>query len=153
MRAYYICIKHLKTTFEEDDDVNTVVTESFLDMDNWRGNLYPIVDINVINEVYLTTTAVTRFNVEITVLTPRDMSNEVTLDKFWRHDNRHDNWNLTHSILKTARVKILKDHLDTEIGLNAATSATRFFAVKENLFDGWQQTWTIDIPDDLTSIC
>lgn len=153
MRQYYDLIKHLKTTFEEDRDVSTVVTEGYLDMDNWRHSIFPMVDINVLSETLTDSTAVTRFNVEITVLDVRDKNNEEVNDKFWRNDNRHDIWNTTHSILKTARNKLIKDHLDTEITLTSATDAERFIWAKENHLDGWQQTWTIDLPDTYTTIC
>lgn len=153
MRSYYEIIKHLKTTFEEDRDVSTVVTEGYIDMDNWKKNVYPIVDINVIDDAPTDSTAITRFNVQITVLDIRDINKEEVIDKFWRNDNRHDNWNTTHSILKTARNKMIKDHLDTDITIDTYTNAERMIIAKENMLDGWQQTWTIDVPDNLTTIC
>ena len=57
MRTYYELIKHLKTTFEEDVDVSTVVTEGYNDMDNWRKSVFPIVDVFVIDEAYIESTA------------------------------------------------------------------------------------------------
>lgn len=153
MRAYYDLIKHLKTVFEEDINVSTVVTEGYNDMDNWKKNIYPVVDVFVVNEVVTNNTAVTRFNVEITVLDIRDINKEEVNDKFWRNDNRHDNWNTTHAILKTARNKMFKNHLDTDITLESATTAERLIVVKENTLDGWQQSWTIDVPDEQTTIC
>ena len=153
MRTYYDLIQHLKTTFEEDSDVQTVVTEGYIDMDNWKKNVYPIVDINVLNSPFVENSGISRFNVEITVLDIRDINNEQVNDKFWRNDNRHDNWNLTYAILNTALTKIVKDHLATDISLDTATNAERFNSVKENVLDGWQQTWTIDMPDTLTTIC
>ncbi len=153
MRTYYELIKHLKTTFEEDRDVSTVVTEGVTDMDTWKKNVYPIVDVFVISEIPTESTAITRYSVEITVLDVRDFNKEEIVDKFWRNDNRHDNWNTTQSILKTARNKMIKNHLDTDITLESYTDAERMIFIKENTLDGWQQTWIIDVPDDLTTIC
>ncbi len=153
MRTYYELIKHLKTTFEEDRDVSTVVTEGYTDMDTWKKNVYPIVDVFVINEIQNESTAISRYTVEITVLDVRDINKEQITDKFWRNDNRHDGWNLTQSILKTARNKIIKNHLDTDITLESYSDAERMVVVKNNMLDGWQQTWVIDVPDDLTTIC
>ncbi len=153
MRTYYELLKHLKTTFEEDQDVSTVVTEGVTDMDTWKKNVYPIVDVFVISEIPTESTAITRYSVEITVLDVRDFNKEEITDKFWRNDNRHDTWNLTQSILKTARNKMIKNHLDTDITLESYTDAERMIFIKENTLDGWQQTWVIDVPDDLTTIC
>jgi hypothetical protein len=112
------------------------------------------VDIFVIDEQFIEeTSSISRFTVEITVLDIRDVNKEAVNDKFWRNDNRHDIWNTTHSILKTARTKVLKDYNDEDIILVSATSATRLSLVKSNMLDGWQQTWTVDVPDDFTTIC
>jgi hypothetical protein len=153
MRSYYDLIQHLKTTFEEDVNVNTVVSEGYPDIDHWRKSIFPIVDINVIGEDETGNTAITRFNVEITVLDIRDFNKEDVNDKFWRNDNRHDIWNTTHAILKTARNKLIKDHLNTDITVDSYTSAERMSAVLTNTLDGWQQTFTIDVPDTFTTIC
>lgn len=153
MRTYFDLIKHLKDVFEEDQNVSTVVTEGYNDMDNWKKNVYPIVDIFVSNEVGTDSTALARFNVEVTVLDIRDINKEQVNDKFWRNDNRHDNWNTTLAILRTARNKMIKNHLDTDIVLTDATIAERIVLQKENLLDGWTQTWTIDVIDEQTTIC
>lgn len=153
MRSYYDLIQHLKTVFEEDRDVRTVVTEVYPDIEHWKKNVYPIVDINVLSDESIESTSVTRFSVEITVLDIRDVNKEEVRDKFWRNDNRHDIWNTTHSILKTARNKMIKNHLDTDITIDSYTSAERQTFVLSNALDGWQQTWNIDVPDNYTTIC
>lgn len=153
MNTYNELIKYLKTTFEADSMVSTVTTDGYNDMDNWRKNVYPIVDINVLNEPFTENTAISRYNVEITVADIRDVNKEEVNDKFWRNDNRHDNWNTTHKILKTARGKVKTDNNDSGIELVTATPAERLIFVKENALDGWQQTWTIDVDDDYTTIC
>lgn len=153
MRTYYTLIKHIKVVFEEDINVSTVTTDSFADMDNWKKNVYPIVNVFTIEEQVTDNTAISRYTVEITVLDIRDINKEEVNDKFWHNDNRHDNWNATQAILKTARNKMIKNHLDTDITIESYTSAERIIVTKENLLDGWQQTWIIDVPDNLTTIC
>lgn len=153
MRTYYELIKHLETVFEEDQDVSTVTTEGYQDMDNWKQSIFPMVDVFVINELQTENTAISRYTVEITVLDIRDFNNEEVIDKFWRNDNRHDIWNTTQSILKTARNKMIKDHLGTDITLESYTDVKRVIFEKANTLDGWQQTWIIDVPDTLTTIC
>ena len=153
MRTYYELIKHLKVVFEEDINVSTVTTDSSADMDNWKKNIYPIANVFVVEELVTENTAISRYSVEITVLDIRDINKEQVNDKFWLNDNRHDNWNTTQAILKTARNKMLKNHLETDITIESYTSAERIIITKENLLDGWQQTWIIDVPDTLTTIC
>lgn len=152
MRTYYELIKKIKVVFEEDQDVSTVTTEGYQDMDNWKQNIYPIVDVFVVNEIATENTAITRYNVEITVLDIRDFNNEEVIDKFWRNDNRHDNWNTTQSILKTARNKFIKNQ-DIDVTIFSYSDAERIVFEKANTLDGWQQTWTIDVNDQLTTIC
>lgn len=150
MRTYYDLLNYLKSVFESDDMVNTITTEGYNDMDNWRKSIYPMVDIFIPSSPYVDSTAVTRYDVEITVLDIRDWNNEVVNDKFWRNDNRHDNWDTTRAILKLAQNKITKNQ---DITLATATGAERIVFGKENGLDGWQQTFTIDVPDTYTSIC
>lgn len=150
MRTYYELLKYLKEVFEDDDHTNTITTEGYMDMDNWKKSVYPMVDVFISGSPYIDSTAITRYNVEITVLDIRDFNKEVVNDKFWRNDNRHDNWNLTRAILKRGQNKITKNQ---DITLVTATDAERIVFGKENGLDGWQQTFTIDVPDTYTSVC
>jgi hypothetical protein len=156
MNTYYELIKNLKTIFEQDSDINTVISEGDTTaIDNYKKNIFPLVHIEVVNSPYTgkLNTALTRFNVEITVVNLRDVNKEIVNDKFWLNDNRHDNWNMTRAILKKAQNKIIKDTTGTYITLESSTDAERLSWRFENTLDGWQQTWTLDVPDDLTTVC
>jgi hypothetical protein len=153
MNAYYRLINTLRSTFEEDSRVSTVVTGDTSDLDIYKKNIYPLVHINVLNRSFVgfETTALNRYNVEVTVVDIRDINKEIVNDKFWLNDNRHDNWNETDSILKTAENKLIKSSGDvviTEVGTSELLSFH-----KENALDGWQQSWTIDVADTYTKIC
>lgn len=152
MNTYYQLLTHLKTTFEEDDRVNNVVTGDF---EEWRADLFQLVHIDITDSPFIgnANTSTVRFNVTISVLDIRDKNNEDSKDRFWKNDNRHDSWNDTLSILNLARNKVIKDHLGNDIELVTATSADRATWVYGNGLDGWVQTWTIDVPDNFTSIC
>lgn len=152
MRTYYNLLNHLKTTFEEDDRVANVVTGDF---EEWRKDMFQLVHISFDDSPFLglDNTSTIRFNITINVLDIRDVNKEDVKDRFWHNDNRHDSWNDTFSILSIARNKIVKDHLDTNITLVTATNAEPITYAYGNGLDGWQQTWTIDVPDDFTTIC
>lgn len=152
MNTYYSLIKHLKTVFEEDNDVNTVVTG---DWEQWRKDLFTIVHIDVVDSepAVIQNTSVVTYNVLISVMNIRDVNKEEDKDKFWFNDNRHDNWNTTRAILRRAENKLIKDHLGTDITLTSSTTAVRQNWVYMNGLDGWEQTWTIDVPDLLSTVC
>ena len=155
MNSYYTLIETLKRIFEDDDRVSTIVTGDTSDVDVYKRNIYPLVHIVVTDSPYLeqNTSVVTRYNVEVTVVDIRDINKEQKRDKYWLNDNRHDNWNLTRSILKEAEVKLIKDKFRTDVTLDSAGSAIPLTFAKENLLDGWQQGWSIDSPDLFVDQC
>ena len=155
MNTYYELIKHLKTIYEQDIDVNTVVTGDANDVDNYKKNIFPLVHLHIIDSPFISeaTTALTRYNVEVTCVDIRDINKEAVNDKFWMNDNRHDNLNLTRAILKKAENKFIKNILNTDITLITSTSAIPLMFAKQNTLDGWQQTLTMDVPDLLTTVC
>jgi hypothetical protein len=152
MNTYYELIKHIKETFEEDLRVNNVVTGDF---EQWKKDLFILVHLDVTDSPFLgnSNTGVVNFNVVINVLDIRDFNKEDFKDRFWHNDTRHDSWNDTLSILNTARNKVIKDHLQNDITLTTATSAEKVSYAMMNGLDGWTQTWTIEVPDDFTSVC
>lgn len=152
MNTYYNLLTHLKTTFEEDDRVSNVVTGDF---EEWRKDMFLLVHIDINSSPFLgnQNTSTIRFNVDINVLDIRDVNKEDVKDRFWHNDTRHDSWNDCLSVLNLARNKIIKDHLDNLITLSGATDAQRITYAYGNGLDGWSQTWTIDVPDNFTSIC
>jgi len=155
MNTYYKLITTIKDTFEEDARVNTVTTSGDDDIDINKKNLYPLVHLNVLDSPFITldTTAVVRYNVEVTVVDIRDINKEIINDKFWLNDNRHDNWNETRSILKEAQNKLVKNINGSDVTITSATAANILSFAKENTLDGWQETWTVDVPDIYTKSC
>lgn len=153
--SYNTLIETIKDTFESDTMVSTVVTGDATEVDNYKKNLFPLVHLDVTDSVFLgiTNTSTTQYNVTITVVDIRDVNKEDDRDKFWANDNRHDNWNRTRHILRTAEVKMIKEVYGEDINLVTASSAELLSFVRENTLDGWQQTWTIDIPDNYVKAC
>jgi len=153
--SYNSLIETLKETFESDDMVSTVVTGDATEVDNYKKNLFPLVHIEVDNSPFLgvANTSSSQYNVIITVVDIRDINKEEDRDKFWKNDNRHDNWNTTRHILRTAEVKMIKEIYGENINLVTTTGAELLSFVRENTLDGWQQTWTIDVPDEYVRAC
>ena len=153
--SYNSLIETLKETFESDAMVSTVVTGDATEVDNYKKNLFPLVHIEVDNSPFLgvANTSSSQYNVIITVVDIRDINKEEDRDKFWKNDNRHDNWNTTRHILRTAEVKMIKEIYGENINLVTTTGAELLSFVRENTLDGWQQTWTIDVPDEYVRAC
>jgi len=153
--SYNSLIETLKETFESDAMVSTVVTGDATEVDNYKKNLFPLVHIEVDNSPFLgvANTSSSQYNVIITVVDIRDINKEEDRDKFWKNDNRHDNWNTTRHILRTAEVKMIKEIYGENINLVTTTGAEKLSFVRENTLDGWQQTWTIDVPDEYVRAC
>ena len=151
MNTYYEVIKYLKETFEEDSRVNNVVTG---DYEQWKKDVFLLVHLDVVSSPFtnLLNTSTIFFDVDITVLDIRDVNKENVKDRFWHNDTRHDSWNDTLSVLNLARNKVIKD-IDRDITISAATQAYKITFAYMNGLDGWQQTWTIEVPDNFTSVC
>lgn len=152
MRTYYELLNHLKITFEEDERVNNVVTG---DHEEWRKDMFILTHIEFVDSPLIDplNTSTIRYNIQIEVLDIRLVNKENVKDRFWHNDNRHDSWNDTISILNIARNKVIKDHLGNDITLVTATNAEPITYAYGNGLDGWRQVWTIDVPDNFTSIC
>lgn len=152
MNTYYRLITQLKEIFEQDAAVNTVVTGDF---EEWRKDIFAIVHLEVESSEFvgLQSTNVTRYNVSINALDIRDVNKLEDRDKFWHNDNRHDNWNTMRAVLKRAENKMIKDTMGTDITLTGATAAVPVMYGFMGGLDGWQQTWTIDVPDEDTNPC
>ena len=120
-----------------------------------KKNLFPLVHIDVNDSPFtnVDNTSTSQYNVIITVVDIRDINKEDDRDKFWRNDNRHDNWNLTRAILRTAEVKMIKEMFGENVSLNSAQVLSYFPCSGENTLDGWQQTWNIQVPDEYVKTC
>ena len=159
MNTYYELIKQLKTIFEEGAvglKASTVtMEEDYRIIDNYKKNLFPLVHIEVADSPFIgvQNLAAHRFNVIINVLEKRDINKEEVNDKFWSNDNKQDNANKCYAILRVALNKMVKDTLNTDITIESASPAIPVIYAHKNLLDGWQQTWTIDVPDKLTTVC
>ena len=156
MNTYYSLIQTLKTIFEQDVNVSTVtMQDDHKIIDTYKKNLYPLVHLNILSSPFVGTQnlAVTRYDIEVNVLDIRDINKEEVNDKFWLNDNRAENLDTTRAILKLALNKMVKDTLDNDITVNSASAAEPVIYAFSNLLDGWKQTWTIDVPDFLTTVC
>jgi hypothetical protein len=153
--SYFLTIETLKKVFESDDRTSTVITGDASEVDNYKKNLFPLVHLDVTDSPFISSlnTSTVQYNVIITVVDIRDVNKKQDRDKFWKNDNRHENWNKTRDILRTGELKIIKDIFDADISASAIGAAELLSFVRENTLDGWQQTFTLDVPDIYVKAC
>jgi len=153
--SYNLLIETLQATFEADEMVSTVITGDATEVDNYKKNQFPLVHIEVVDSggLDIANTSTVSYNCLITVVDIRDINKEEDRDKFWKNDNRHDNWNTTRHILRTGELKMVKETYGENVSLASAGSAELLNIVRENLLDGWQQQWTIEVPDVYVKSC
>tara|TARA_R110002050_G_scaffold237287_1_gene373214 strand:- start:911 stop:1381 length:471 start_codon:yes stop_codon:yes gene_type:complete len=153
--SYNTLIETIKQTFESDALVSTVVSGDATEVDNYKKNLFPLVHIEVENMPFLglQNTSTVDYNVVVTVVDIRDVNKTENRDKFWQNDNRHDNWNTTSFILRTAQTKMIKEIYGDNISLVTASVGNKLDGVRENILDGWQQTWTVSAPNIYIKAC
>jgi len=152
MNTYYNLIEYLKNLFDSDTRVSNVVTGDF---EQWQRDMFLLVHLDVTGSPFIEeqTTSLSRFVITINVLDIRDVNKEDIKDRFWFNDGRHDSWNDTFSVMKLARDKAIKDYLRNDITLVTTTGAERVTYAYMSGLDGWQETWTIDVPDNFTAVC
>lgn len=153
--SYNSLIETIKQTFESDTLVSTVVSGDATEVDNYKKNLFPLVHIEVENMPFLgiQNMSTVEYNVVVTVVDIRDVNKEEDRDKFWQNDNRHDNWNTTAFIIRTAQSKMIKEIYGENISLVTASVGNKLDGVRENILDGWQQTWTVSVPNIYIKAC
>lgn len=154
--SYNLLIQTLKQTFESDDLVSTVITGDATEVDNYRKNLFPLVHIDVESFAPVSNidnTSTVDYSVIITVVDIRDVNKEEDRDKFWKNDNRHDNWNKTAFILRTGLLKMVKEIYGDNVSLLSNSTAELLSFTRENTLDGWQQTWVVSVPDIYVKAC
>lgn len=154
MGTYTSLLTRIKAVFDSNTLVQTIVTGDTSEVDQYKKNAFPLVHVNVLPSPFASqnTTGITRYNVMITVVALRNEAEVPTTDKYWLHDNMHSNLDVTRDILKLGENHMIKDIEESGISLTNGGSADPLTFTRGNLLDGWQQQWTIDVPDSL-SIC
>ena len=114
MNTYTQLLYYIKSLGDADVFVNTVTKSVDENLDIYKGNIFPILNINVTGASY-PSQAVIRYNVELTCIDLRDINKEIVNDKFFENDNEVDNLNETQSVLNRVWLNMIKDFADNDI--------------------------------------
>lgn len=147
MRSFYKSVEVFRDKLELNPDVHTVMfgKPSQAEISKVK-NIYPLVVLNPTGS-NLDTPGVAIFTFTVTALDVRDISKNLTVDKFLSNDNEIDNLNLTHSILNllVKQLRNTSNQYDLEVvSVNSLFPLEMDFV---NLLDGWELDITIQIPN------
>ena len=119
MNSYTQLLNYIKTLGDADIFVNTITKTGEVDLDQYKGNVFPILDISIVNGSF-PSTAVIRYTIELTCVDLRDINKEVVNEKFYENDNEVDNHNETLAVLSRIWLNMIKDFADNNITASEA---------------------------------
>jgi hypothetical protein len=152
MNAYTQLLTYIKTLGEADIFVNTITKDGGADLDTYKGNVFPILDVFVTGASF-PANAVVSYTIELTCVNLRDISKEISTDKFWGQDNEVDNLNETQAVLNRIWLNMVRDFADNNITASEDPTLTPIIYEGENIYDGWTLTMDIDVPNTTISLC
>ena len=152
MNHYSELLRYLKELASADDFINTVTQGDTSEFDLDKGNIFPLLNIDVLNAGFSTGQMIS-FDVEIACMDIRDTNKESIKDKFWKQDNEIDNLNEMLASLNRIWFKMLQDITEQNIKVDDSASLQQVTEWNTNLVDGWLMTFTINIPNNKISLC
>ena len=152
MNSYTQLLNYVKKLAEDDTFVNTITKTGEADLDQYKANVFPILDVFVVNGSF-PSTAVIRYTVELTCINLRDFNKEITTDKFFEGDNEVDNHNECLAVLNRIWLNMIKDFADNNITASETPSFDKIAYEGTNIYDGWQLTFDVDVPNTDISLC
>ena len=150
MNQYTELLRYLRQRLEESEFINTITTGQDIDIN--RANIFPLANIEINNAVF-TSNATIQFSVQIQCLDLRDINKEIVNDKFYENDNAVDNWNNTLSALNGVWVKAHRGFVNLDITASDNPTVTKIELANENLLDGWELDFNVELPTNQISIC
>ena len=148
MNAYTELINWLVALLNADIDVNTVTEGSEIDrIDISKKSIYPLAHIDA-DDVTFNINLYT-FAVSVQVLDQVDYNNEIKTDKLYNNDNRVDVYNTS---LQSLRRLFSELKLNKRIVVEGEPSVQKVSDKKNNII-GWQMNLSIQVPNDIMSIC
>lgn len=152
MNHYTQLLYYIKQLAEADDLVNCVTKGDLEKLDNDNSNTYPLVHINVFAGAF-SNGSTNNFDVQVGAFAKRDINKEVNTDKFWRQDNEVDNHNETNAILNRIWLKMYRDFEENNITASENPTLDKVSFQYANLLDGWILNFTVEMPNDIISLC
>lgn len=152
MNHYTQLLRYIKQLAEQDSFVNTVTQGEFDRLDLDKGNLFPLVHIQI-NSGSFSNGQTLSFNLQVGCFAVRDKVNEIVSDKFWLQDNEVDNMNECLAVLNRLWLKMFKDFENNNITSGQNPTLEPSFFDYKNTLDGWILTFDVEMPNTTISLC
>lgn len=136
--------------FQKDELVNTISTLPTLQIDTQIANIYPLVNLDLL-DTDITATQILA-NYRITIVQQRDTRTDVTDNKLLTNSNYIDNVSETHSIAHKLLNKLLRGYNDLNIEIASQSILRQLKNWSRNSLDGVQFELELSIPNEGT-IC
>ncbi len=143
---------YVKTLGEADQFVNTITKTGGADLDLYKANIFPILDIFIVGFSF-PSNSVIRYDMELTCVDIRDINKEVTTDKFWDQDNEVDNLNETMAVINRIWLNMIRDFADNNITASENPQGDPILHAGKNIYDGWVLPFSVDVPNTEISLC
>jgi len=151
MNHYTQLLNYIKQLGEADTFVNTITQGDFNNIDLDKGQLHPLLHIQV-NGSSFTTDQTVIFSVQVGCFDIRDINKEIVQDRFWKQDNEVDNMNETLATLNRLWLNMYRDFQDNNITASAGTLEPSTYS-KGKILDGWIMTFDVEMPNTTISLC
>jgi len=153
MNQYSEILQYIYGLGQDDLFINTVTQGEPDQIDLDRGNIFPLLHI-VVDTGGFTNGSTLNFNVTLECMAVRDINkSEVITDKFWKQDNEIDNLNETLASLNRMWTIMYRDFEDKDINAQENPSFEKRVFSGKNLLDGWQLTFTLEVPNKTLNLC
>ena len=152
MNSYAELLYYIESLGEADVFVNTVTKTGDADLDTYKANIFPILDV-FIGGGSFPSNALIRYNVSLTCVDLRNINKEIVNDKFSENDNEIDNHTETIMVLNRIWLLMKRDFAENNITASETPTFEKITLEGSNLYDGWQLSFDVDVPNTTIDLC
>lgn len=153
MNDFYQLLERIKEHLRSNPNVNTVTFGDIMEVDLNKTTIFPLSHIVVSNVSF--TDHIMRATIELLVLDLVDDNREDNqFDDFYDNNNMQDVMNTQLSVGNVLQSSMRRgDLFSNKMQILSNVTARPFYDRFENQLAGWAFTFTIDLPNNNTSIC
>ena len=151
MRGYYELQRVLKTSLENNIDVNTVLTtDTNIAFDINKKNIYPIAEIDITSGTV--NQSGVNLQVSIIAMDRVNQSKDTPTDKFVSNQNEIDVYNTMLYVLRRTYRDLKEGKYEYDFDILNDPTIDKVVG-QENLSVGWTMSFEVEIPDGEMDIC
>ena len=148
MSKVYTVLDTLKDELDNHDFVNTVTQGSIDDIDKVKRTMFPLSHI-MINNVDIEG-KLSRYNMTVFCMDRVNISKDQTTDEFRGNDNEVDILNTQLAVMERVQAVLIRGANRKSYQIDGTVSATPFTMRFENYVAGWECTFDLIIPNELS---